>query len=343
MNDDTEIIHSLLAQTYSAEGHTLQINIYRTQDTPWILEIEDELGTSTVWEDPFDSDKAALEAAFVAIEKEGVHQFVISAQQAAKEAEPELLRKLAQATPTPTPSTAYDMMAPLSDEELDELSQFLLEVADDEAMTLDMLDGYLHAIAIGPETVMPRQWLPKVWGDEAGAMLPPAEDTEQLNHILGLVMRHYNSILWGFEQRPSLVAPLWGTFQYAASAEEFDDAEIWAYGFNEGVQLSRAAWEPLFVDPVGKHYYRPIGLLGAEDFSPDQEALIRTPQQRHALAQEIPDCLLQIHAYWLPLREAVAERQLAQRISTKVGRNEPCPCGSGKKFKKCCGAPSELH
>ncbi len=23
---------------------------------------------------------------------------------------------------------------------------------------------------------------------------------------------------------------------------------------------------------------------------------------------------------------------------TKIGRNEPCPCGSGKKFKKCCGA-----
>ena len=22
----------------------------------------------------------------------------------------------------------------------------------------------------------------------------------------------------------------------------------------------------------------------------------------------------------------------------KIGRNEPCPCGSGKKFKKCCGA-----
>jgi len=24
-------------------------------------------------------------------------------------------------------------------------------------------------------------------------------------------------------------------------------------------------------------------------------------------------------------------------VSTKVGRNEPCPCGSGKKYKKCCG------
>ncbi|WP_238322026.1 SEC-C metal-binding domain-containing protein [Komagataeibacter europaeus] len=24
-------------------------------------------------------------------------------------------------------------------------------------------------------------------------------------------------------------------------------------------------------------------------------------------------------------------------MSTKVGRNEPCPCGSGKKYKTCCG------
>ncbi len=27
-----------------------------------------------------------------------------------------------------------------------------------------------------------------------------------------------------------------------------------------------------------------------------------------------------------------------KRSTPKVGRNEPCPCGSGKKFKKCCGA-----
>ena len=31
---------------------------------------------------------------------------------------------------------------------------------------------------------------------------------------------------------------------------------------------------------------------------------------------------------------------LTQRTSTKVGRNDPCPCGSGKKYKKCCGASS---
>ena len=35
------------------------------------------------------------------------------------------------------------------------------------------------------------------------------------------------------------------------------------------------------------------------------------------------------------------ERQPVQQVvrgSAKVGRNDPCPCGSGKKYKKCCGA-----
>jgi preprotein translocase subunit SecA len=32
------------------------------------------------------------------------------------------------------------------------------------------------------------------------------------------------------------------------------------------------------------------------------------------------------------------KKKPVQRQDTKVGRNEPCPCGSGKKFKKCCGA-----
>jgi uncharacterized protein YecA (UPF0149 family) len=33
--------------------------------------------------------------------------------------------------------------------------------------------------------------------------------------------------------------------------------------------------------------------------------------------------------------------RVASRV--KVGRNEPCPCGSGKKYEKCCGGPEQLH
>lgn len=34
-------------------------------------------------------------------------------------------------------------------------------------------------------------------------------------------------------------------------------------------------------------------------------------------------------------------RQDRQAVSSKTGRNAPCPCGSGKKHKKCCGAVKE--
>jgi uncharacterized protein len=341
-DDEIELIHSPLTRTLSAEGHTLRIEIYRGAGERWILEIVDELGTSTVWDDLFDTDAAALEVALEAIEDEGMHSFVAEAQQAAQAAQPELLRKLAQFNPARPTSDEHAMMAPLSDEELGALDQFLLDLDEEEGMTLDMLDGYLHAIAIGPETVPPSQWLPQVWGQKAGAMMPPADDLDEVNRILGWVMRHYNSIVSDFEQRPPEPAPVWGTTRYGSEGE-FEDAEMWAYGFTEGVKLNKAAWQPLFNDAQGQQWYRPIGLLGAEVFSPDQDALTKTPALREVLAGQIETNLAQIHAFWLPLRQAVRERHTAQRLRAKVGRNEPCPCGSGKKFKKCCGAASELH
>ncbi|KQW42019.1 MULTISPECIES: hypothetical protein [unclassified Roseateles] len=82
-----ELIYSSLSQTDSAEGHTLLIEIYRGAGEPWILEIEEEIGTSTVWSDHFETDTAALAAAFEATEAEGgVHASVTD--------EPELLRRL---------------------------------------------------------------------------------------------------------------------------------------------------------------------------------------------------------------------------------------------------------
>lgn len=39
------------------------------------------------------------------------------------------------------------------------------------------------------------------------------------------------------------------------------------------------------------------------------------------------------------LLHALAGKPSAPRAATSIGRNDPCPCGSGKKFKKCCAAP----
>jgi uncharacterized protein len=345
--DDTyDNIHSPLERTLSSEGHTLRIAIYRGPAEPdWILEIEDELGTSTVFDERFASDQAALDAALAEIEAEGgMHRFCANAQAEAMASEAKYFAKLDaldKGLSAARSTTAQNMMEPLTEEELDELDGLLLEVDADQGMTLDTLDGFLHAIAMGPETVMPSQWLPKVWDLEDGGMMPPMESLEQVNHLMGLIMRHHNSIIQGLEQSPPVFAPVWPTLGFRDTNGE--DAEGWARGFTEGVKLSRAAWQPLLDDPQGQQWYHPIALLGDEDAPPEWEELVRTPAQRMELTAQIENSVLQMHAFWLPLRRAMAERQTAQRLSTKVGRNEPCPCGSGKKFKKCCGSPGELH
>ena len=238
---------------------------------------------------------------------------------------------------------AMDGFYPLSSEELDELEAFLMEDRDGpDAMMLDTMDGYLHAVAIGPVTLKPQQWLPPIWGHTlAQGMVPPAQSLEQINRILQLVMRHFNCIIAGLEDPSPDIYPHWSVMEF--DGREFEDAESWAWGFVQGIDLCRADWQSLLDTEQGRAWYRPIGLLGEDDFGPEQEALTRTPAQRAELARQIPEAVMGMHAHWLPLRLAVHERAVARALQPKVGRNEPCPCGSGTKFKKCCGAPANLH
>jgi uncharacterized protein len=116
-----------------------------------------------------------------------------------------------------------------------ELDEFLLyEVQSDDSMTSDTLDGYLHAIAIGPTSLMPQKWMPGIWGDGAD-MMPPVKSIEQLNNILSLIMRHFNSIITAMERQPREFCPIWYTSDYRGN--EYDDAEGWAFGFTEGMKL----------------------------------------------------------------------------------------------------------
>ncbi len=235
-----------------------------------------------------------------------------------------------------------DPFAPLSEEEFEELDHFLLFGVDtEEGMTMDMVDGFLHAIAVGPTTVHPKQWLPKIWGTKE--MMPPMGSVEELNHMLGVVMRHFNTIIAGLGDDPREISPCWSTMAYDGDEREYDDAESWAYGFVQGMRLCWKDWQPLLSTPQGQVWFRPIALLGEDDYCVDQDELTRTPAMRSELAQQIPPAVLDMHAHWLPLRLAVYQREVAKSMQPKVGRNDPCPCGSGAKFKKCCGAAADLH
>ncbi|CAN7721500.1 UPF0149 family protein [Caballeronia sp. LjRoot31] len=234
----------------------------------------------------------------------------------------------------------------LSDDELDELDRFLMsDLVSDETLMVDGLDGYLTAIAIGPITLMPSQWLPGIWGPERDDA-PAFESKEQAQRIMSLIVQHFNGIIETLENDLGSFAPVFSEDKFPDDPHVYPNAEPWALGFMEGLNLCRSAWQPLFDEPDGQVWLRPLHLLGAEDLSEEEDSLVLRPDQREQFAKQIPDSIAMIYRYWLPFRRAVFERELAttvQRAAPKVGRNDPCPCGSGKKFKKCCGAGSILH
>ena len=244
------------------------------------------------------------------------------------------------------PSTPLRMTEPLSDKEMSELDSFLLsEATSDETMMLDCLDGYLTAIVTGPVTLKPSEWLPKVWGpteeDE-----PAFETMEQAQRIFELIIRHMNGIIGTLESDPDSFEPVFDVAVYPDSPREYVDGEMWANGFMAGINLNRKNWQEFFAAPNCADVLRPIRLLGADDVTDEEEELTRTPAQREDLSNQIPASVAWIYRFWLPYRHAAAERTIAtsfQREHPKVGRNDPCPCGSGKKFKKCCGSATVLH
>jgi len=58
---------------------------------------------------------------------------------------------------------------------------------------------------------------------------------------------------------------------------------------------------------------------------------IKTEEELAALRPEEPEAMHLSHG------EGETKRQPVRRKKKKIGRNEPCPCGSGKKYKHCCG------
>lgn len=72
MADEVEIEMSPLCRTVESDAITVRVDIYRSLQSGWILEVVDENGTSIVWNDQFDSDTLALEEFQRTLEQEGM-------------------------------------------------------------------------------------------------------------------------------------------------------------------------------------------------------------------------------------------------------------------------------
>jgi uncharacterized protein len=118
----------------------------------------------------------------------------------------------------------------------------------------------------------------------------------------------------------------------------------WANGFLRGLRLHSESWSVLLQDQLEVHLMVPIFTLAHEN-SPIAELRsgVISDAQRTDLIRRATAYLTLIYRYFAPYRELALSREPLKRGSGKVGRNDPCPCGSGKKYKQCCGSPERLH
>lgn len=222
---------------------------------------------------------------------------------------------------------------PLSDKEFNELDQFLLsDRCADDGMTMDTLHGYLTALVIGPQEILMPEWLPRVWGASSKAG-PKFKSDKEFDRIVGLIARFMNEIAITMEVAPKEYEPLFCEHEW--EGRTLLDGEAWAWGFWEGMNLHPDAWEPIWTSNIAA-LAQSIYLLGAEEIEESEMPLVDDPVKRHKLAVEMEAAIPEIYRFWLPHRKSAITP--VQRETPKVGRNDPCPCGSGKKFKKCCGA-----
>jgi uncharacterized protein len=220
------------------------------------------------------------------------------------------------------------------------LDSFLLsDATSEETMMLDRLDGFLTALATAPVMLASAAWLPKVWGSSEKDE-PNFDNDVQRERINSLIMRHMSNLVVNLQQDPDSCEPIFDSAVYPESPREYVDGELWAYGFMTAINLQREDWQAAFADPEIMEILRPIYLLGTEDLTPEEEALIETAEQREELSHLVPASVAGLYRFWTPVRRAVTDPAL-RREMPKIGRNEKCPCGSGRKYKKCCGVTTE--
>jgi uncharacterized protein len=205
---------------------------------------------------------------------------------------------------------------------------------------LEQLDGYLTALAVSPGTVAPEEWLPQVWGKAPPRWEGPADEAAATTLLM---------LAWETAQRRvrtpgdelTVDGALFWWLPDDPEAEHGDDVDIgaaWAGGFLDGMALRDAGWDEWIAkdDWIGEvEDY--IEALATGSYPPETEGGAPVPlsyRERLEIHASLPDMLHDLHVHRI---ESLTPREPVRRAATPE-RNDPCPCGSGKKYKKCCGA-----
>lgn len=194
--------------------------------------------------------------------------------------------------------------------------------SDDSILSVGELDGFFAALACAPRTLMPSRWLSAMWGGET--QMPDWDEKEEIDEFHEALMLVYNHVMNEF------VEGEYGPRIYAED-DSFVAVDEWCEGFLRGVHLYGALAEAdqAFLE----QQLQPIRLFVTSEGV--DELLALTPAQLQEQAARIEFSVQALRKHFFD-RQVIEARTPFFAPGEKISRNDPCPCGSGKKFKKCC-------
>ncbi|EMH4162264.1 YecA family protein [Pluralibacter gergoviae] len=215
---------------------------------------------------------------------------------------------------------------PLNESELEWLDDVLARYGNDASiMDVSELDGMLTAILSSPTEIEPADWLVALWG---GTQHVPrwANDRER-DRFVNLVLQHMDDIAERLGEYPEQYEPLFGTRE--EEGQEITIVEEWCFGYMRGAAMADWSSLPQSLQPA----LDAIALHGKEENFSRLESL--SAEEYVDSVDAIKPAALALCQYWMEHPQAAPVRQPVKN-ENKVGRNDPCPCGSGKKHKSCC-------
>ena len=236
------------------------------------------------------------------------------------------------------------VQAQLADEQLDRLETLLDDPALAEAMRLDEIQGYLCAALSGPQAIPEDDQLIDMLGSQDALDSDAGREVAGLLRVFAVALEAELAageppVLLLYpkdedEDSPSDYVPWCQAYLAGVDAAEEDWFE--ALGEEEAEDDEEIRDEITYLD----ERLFPLMVLTGEAESAAREHGEEWPEGEELekinndCEDDLPQAVTDIYRFWLAKRGT----QTVRRDEPKVGRNDPCPCGSGKKFKQCCGA-----
>ncbi len=204
----------------------------------------------------------------------------------------------------------------------------LADLPVEEPMLLTELDGFLTGLIVCPELIPIDEWMTVIWGVEVDGV-PPFDDPLDVQWFVKSVAARRDEIARDLSR---------GKLQPILDVDERDGEVLWEYwidGFSDAVALRPDAWDAAAADAGWSNpWHRLLALIAIARDESELDSVEVNAFQDRAVA-ELTDTVQRLYAARARVGEAkpIAVDAVA---ATKIGRNDPCPCGSGKKHKHCC-------